>query len=69
MSQQGYTPNFKWSMADVDRVAALARRHYTAENICAELRGTTLESTPAEIVRLMAELGILVHSRAVRAAR
>lgn len=65
---QGYTPNFKWSMAEVDRVAALARRHFTAENICMELRGTKLESTPHEIVALMSDMGISVPSRTVRHA-
>lgn len=58
-----YIPNFKWSVADVDRVAALARKHWTAENICMELRGTPLESTPAEIVKLMDEAGVHVQSR------
>jgi len=66
---QGYTPNFKWSVADVDRVAALARKGWTAENICLELRGTALESTPSEVVRLMADMGINVSCRRVRVVR
>lgn len=63
----GFRPNLKWTVADVDRVVALARRHWTAENICMELRGTQLESTPAEIVKLMADAGIYVAARQVRA--
>lgn len=66
---QGYTPNFKWSLADVDRVAVLARKGWTAENICMELRETELESTPIEIVALMRDMNIYVPSRFVRHGR
>jgi hypothetical protein len=61
MSKQGYTPNFKWSMADVYRVAALARKGWTAKDICMELRGTKLASMPYEIVALMADMNIRVR--------
>lgn len=68
MSKQGYTPNFKWSVAGVDLVASYARKGWTAENICLELRGI-IEATPSEIVRLMADMSIHVPSRVVRAAQ
>lgn len=65
---QGQRLNLKWTVGDVDRVAVLARKGWTAENICMELRGTSLESTPAEIINLMAGMNIHVPSRFVRSA-
>jgi hypothetical protein len=60
--------NFKWSFADVDRVVLLARKGWSADEISLELRGTRLESTPREIVNLVADLNIGVHHLG-RAAR
>lgn len=54
---QGYTPNFKWSIGDIDRLLADARRGKSVLDICAALEGTTLESPPEEILRLVHEAG------------
>ena len=61
--------NLKWTVADVDRIAAMVAKGWTAETICSVLAGGRLESTPAEIVTLMDDMGIYVHSRVVRAAQ
>lgn len=44
--------NLKWSVADVDAVIVDARRRKTAAEICARLKGTRLESTVDEIMKI-----------------
>lgn len=57
MSKQGYTPNFKWSVGDIDRLVMAARSGKSVFDICAALKGTTLESEPGEILKLVHEAG------------
>lgn len=61
MSKQGYTPNFKWSVADLDRIFADAHRGLAAVEICAKLEGTILASPPQEIIKLCDEAGIAIR--------
>lgn len=53
--------NLKWSVADVDAVVKQARRGRTAAEICAQLKGTRLESTVGEIMRLCLNSGFSVR--------
>lgn len=57
---QGQRLNFKWTMADVDRVREMVRHGGTADSICRELADTTLASTPAEIICMMHDMGVHV---------
>jgi hypothetical protein len=45
--------NTKWSIGDVDRIARLSLSGMSTEQICADLEGTELESTPEEIEELV----------------
>lgn len=59
--KQGQTLNLKWSVGDVDRVVAEARRGRTAAEICRQLKGTRLESTVGEIMGLCLNSGFSVR--------
>lgn len=54
---QGYTPNFKWSVADVDNILRGASKGMSVLDICNALKGSRLESTPEEIMKLVDEAG------------
>ena len=65
---QGQRLNLKWTVGDIDRVIARAKAGKSAVEICAMLEGSTLESTPDEIIDLCREAGLIVpRSKPVRA--
>ena len=63
MSRQGQRLNFKWSVADIDRVVALAKRGQSASEICDGLKGTSLESGLDEIIYICNSMGVFVQTR------
>ena len=53
---QGQRLNLKWTMADVDQIKRCSISGMSVDQICADLLGTELESTPEEIEGLLAEI-------------
>lgn len=47
--------NFKWSMADVDRIARYSVSGMSIDQICAALAGTKFASEPEEIEDLVGQ--------------
>ncbi len=54
---QGQRLNLKWTVADTDKILASARAGKSVFLICAELKGTSLQSEPEEILKLVHEAG------------
>lgn len=52
----GYRPNFKFTVADVDKIVAAARRGVPAYRIADDLR-PRIETDAAEIIRIVHESG------------
>lgn len=55
--------NLKWTVGDIDRICRMAKNGLTAVGICETLKGTSLESTPGEIVKLCFDAGQFVRTR------
>jgi hypothetical protein len=51
--------NLKFSIADMDRIAEMAKRRMKPEDIAWSLEATGLKTTPAEIARLLRRNGHL----------
>lgn len=56
-----YVPNFKWTVADTDRIVKMARRGYTCGQIA-----KALNTTPVEIRRICEDAHQFVRHYLVR---
>ena len=53
-------PNFKWTMADTDRVVKMAKARWTAVEICAAF-AERFHAVPEEIINICEERHVFVH--------
>lgn len=56
-----YVPNFKWTMADTDRVVRMAKAGWTAVEICAAF-SDKFEASPEEVIDICQNRRVFVYS-------
>lgn len=56
----GHHLNLKWSVADVDKVVALGRRHWSASDIRGAL---TIDATAEEIIEIGRKAGVFIRTK------
>jgi hypothetical protein len=55
--KQGQRLNLKWTVGDIDKLVIAARQGKSVFDICAALKGSRLDSSPDEILKLIHEAG------------
>lgn len=58
--------NFKWSMADVDRITRYSISGMSIEQICAAVAGTRLKSEPEEIEDILRQVAGSQQHRVIK---